>query len=213
MSGVDIAGLVEELQRWAAFESERSAAVLTRAADALTAQAAELAEARERTKKAVSETRAFWDVLVPKGGRCRDCADFDGRCQGDGPPCDPQAHALENLAKLTRQRDEALAALKGAEVAVKPLEWREVNPACHLADTPFGSVRVYRDGAWYGQWSKEGDEQSADFEAAKSAAQSDFETRIRSALVSGSVAAGHAVSEAPASSMAPGHSGSREEQS
>ncbi|MDR6826507.1 hypothetical protein J2X48_000689 [Bosea sp. BE271] len=100
--------------------------------------------------------------------------------------------ALENskarLADATNDpADSDLSSLrKGAEVAVKPLEWREVNPSCDLAETPFGSIRVYRDGTWYGQWSKEGDEQSADFEAAKSAAQSDFETRIRSALVSGS---------------------------
>jgi hypothetical protein len=63
-------------------------------------QAARLEEARDRTKAAVADTREFWRALIPEGPRCRDCADFDGHCQGDGPPCDPQAHALENLAKL-----------------------------------------------------------------------------------------------------------------
>lgn len=80
---------------------------------------AELAAAKERALKFHAETRAFWDALVPKGPRCRDCADFDGRCQGDGPPCAPQDHALENLAKL---KARALAAEAKAEGLAKALE-------------------------------------------------------------------------------------------
>jgi hypothetical protein len=44
---------------------------------------------------------ALWEAIA--GGpepRCRDCADFDGRCQGDGLPCDPQERALERVKLL-----------------------------------------------------------------------------------------------------------------
>jgi hypothetical protein len=44
---------------------------------------------------------ALWEAL--EGGaspRCRDCADFDGRCQGNGPACDPQERALERIKAL-----------------------------------------------------------------------------------------------------------------
>lgn len=57
-------------------------------------------DAERRSKETWQQLRAFWDRLIPPSPRCRDCADFDGRCQGDGPPCDPQAHALERLDKL-----------------------------------------------------------------------------------------------------------------
>ncbi len=74
----------------------------------LPALVALIEELRGRAAKSHAETRAFWDALVPKGPRCRDCADFDGRCQGDGPPCAPQEHALENLTKLKAERDRLL---------------------------------------------------------------------------------------------------------
>jgi hypothetical protein len=44
---------------------------------------------------------ALWEAL--EGGaspRCRDCADFNGRCQGNGLACDPQKRALERIKNL-----------------------------------------------------------------------------------------------------------------
>jgi hypothetical protein len=44
---------------------------------------------------------ALWEAL--EGGaspRCRDCADFNGRCQGNGPACEPQERALERIKAL-----------------------------------------------------------------------------------------------------------------
>lgn len=110
-------------------DSGIAAVLADRAAEALTSQSLSLSEAREEIErlradiavkaklltKSAKETRAFWDALIPKGGRCRDCADFDGRCQGDGPPCDPQAHALENLAKLQAASPDLSSLRKGAE--------------------------------------------------------------------------------------------------
>lgn len=98
----------------------------------------------------------------------------------------PVAHIAEwrKLISDLASPSPAASPASPSGVRVKPLEWREVNPDCHLAATPFGSIRVYRDGTWYGQWSTEGDEQSADFGAAKAAAQADYEARILSALAS-----------------------------
>jgi hypothetical protein len=58
--------------------------------------------------------RALWLALDdgPKP-RCRDCADFDGRCQGDGLPCDPQERALEQITRL-RERPASDCAIREA---------------------------------------------------------------------------------------------------
>jgi len=132
----DHSELVAELQarttsyRLGGPSSEHTALLLDQAATALSSQSLSLSEAREEIErlrsdiavkaklltKSAKETRAFWDALIPKGGRCRECADFDGRCQGDGPPCDPQAHALENLAKLQAASPDLSSLRKGAEI-------------------------------------------------------------------------------------------------
>ncbi len=92
---------------------------------------------------------------------------------------------------------------KGAEVAVKPLEWRAIERARsdedprteetgdHEATSPFGEYYIecgFGSDSYVWSVSFCGDflTDKDDPEAAKSAAQSDFETRIRSALVSGS---------------------------
>jgi hypothetical protein len=54
-----------------------------------------------KLKESHQQKLALWQAIA--GGpepRCRDCADFDGRCQGDGLPCDPQERALERIARL-----------------------------------------------------------------------------------------------------------------
>lgn len=100
-------------------------------------------EARARATENHAETRAFWDALVPKGPRCRDCADFDGRCQGDGPPCAPQEHALENLAKL---QSRALAAEAALPKAVADMKERAAKRIDQEADafTGFPEERILR---------------------------------------------------------------------
>lgn len=77
--------------------------------------------------KANRERSALWDALLPKHPRCRDCADFDGRCQGDGPPCDPQKRALEAASELKARAERAEASLAGrdAEIAKAVAEERE----------------------------------------------------------------------------------------
>jgi hypothetical protein len=91
---------------------------------------------------------------------------------------------------------------KGAEVAVKPLEWVEEQRrgtfVKYIARTPFGGYEVNGEFTamtasgpvvclpdWKGPLDSSG-RRAVSVEAAKSAAQSDFEARIRSALVSGS---------------------------
>lgn len=206
----DHSDLIEQIQAAAEITGDE---LLQAAASALSSQSLSLSEARveiERLRcdiavkaklltKSAKETRAFWDALIPKGGRCRECADFDGRCQGDGPPCDPQAHALENLAKLQSASPDLSSLRKGAEVVVKPLEWEETYYQSH--DTPPELTGWEAEGAcgyYHIKIEYTGFEASLDGvsffkigtfddpDRAKSAAQSDFETRIRSALVSGS---------------------------
>ncbi|WP_024516778.1 hypothetical protein [Bradyrhizobium sp. Tv2a-2] len=49
----------------------------------------------------------LWEAIA--GGpepRCRDCADFNGKCQGNGLPCDPQERALERVKQLRAQLAE-----------------------------------------------------------------------------------------------------------
>jgi hypothetical protein len=46
---------------------------------------------------------ALWTAL--DGGprpRCRDCADYNGRCPSDNLPCEPQDRALEQIENLRR---------------------------------------------------------------------------------------------------------------
>lgn len=227
MSGVDIAGLVEELRQALYTRKGERSALPDRAADALLAQAADLAEARGLIDRLrleaqihAGEARCHKATVHEAYQACSGATGEPGNWHGAEP-------IRKALSEATRQRDEALAALKGAEVAVKPLEWTEEcrngSYVRYVARTMIGGYTASTEFAvptangmrtvlptWHGPFSN-GATEVANLEAAKSAAQSDYETRIRSALVSGSVAAGHAVSEAPASSMAPGHSGSRED--
>lgn len=78
--------------------------------------------ARDKTQRAriaelVSASRdrsELWVAILPHGRRCRDCADYDGRCQGTGHPCDPQEHALEIISGM-KQRIAELEAELAAE--------------------------------------------------------------------------------------------------
>lgn len=58
-------------------------------------------ELMAKLKESHQHNLALWEAIA--GGpepRCRDCADFDGRCQGNGLPCDPQERALEQIKRL-----------------------------------------------------------------------------------------------------------------
>jgi hypothetical protein len=95
MSGVDIAGLVGRLRKlkvWDDHESNQSLG--DAAADALLAQAAELAEAN-------GKLAGRMDYLV-------------------GLATTADKHAIAAAESATRQRDEALAALKASEEALRP---------------------------------------------------------------------------------------------
>lgn len=69
------------------------------------------------------------------------------------------------------------------EVRVKKLEWGEGNFDCVIANTPFGLYRVFSDGGWCGLHSNGFIAKSNNpEEAAKVAAQADFERRVLSCL-------------------------------
>lgn len=98
----------------------------------------ELAEAKAAATKNHAETRAFWAALIPPSPRCRDCADFDGRCQGDGAPCDPQEHALENLGKIKSELSEAKARIGEAVAAERAACWQIAMDAARDCGTHYG---------------------------------------------------------------------------
>ena len=68
----------------------------------------EIDSLRALLRKSHQNCLAMWEAL--EGGpspRCRDCADFNGRCQGKGKACDPQERAMEQI-KLLRSSVEQL---------------------------------------------------------------------------------------------------------
>jgi hypothetical protein len=70
----------------------------------LNAAAARIEALETALKVSHQNCLALWEAL--EGGaspRCRDCADFNGRCQGNGPACDPQERALERIKALRGQ--------------------------------------------------------------------------------------------------------------
>lgn len=79
---------------------EPDAALIVAAVNALPGLLAENEALRAKLADAERERRALWSAIIPPGPRCRDCADFDGRCQGDGHPCEPQERALEIVARM-----------------------------------------------------------------------------------------------------------------
>ena len=99
----------------------------------------------------------------------------------------------------TAEIDAALAsrpASSDVRVVVKPLEWRKQSGACEIADTPWGAVAVQDEShalapkrwGWWMVGSGEDDSPSGygiDIDAAKAAAQADYERRILSAIIGG----------------------------
>lgn len=79
--------------------------------------------------------------------------------------------------------EDPVAALRPAgdsgEVAVKALEWNDNNIGVSYADTPFGRYRATNSGWWFGA---DHLTYAPSKEAAKSAAQAEYDRRIRSAL-------------------------------
>lgn len=115
---------------------------------------------------------------------------------------DEQARKLEALLEPHISWDDKPSALEDAlsatpgdgEVVVKPLEWREYS-GTWTAPTPFGIYRIYHypeDGRY--KWFIEGvfgsGATTSNCEAAKAAAQSDYEARIMSALAPRATVAG-----------------------
>ncbi len=78
---------------------------------------------------------ALWTAL--DGGpkpRCRDCADYNGRCPSDNLPCEPQDRALEQIANLQR-------------LAAKPADegWQRPRAFLDWAAEIFGPVASARE--------------------------------------------------------------------
>lgn len=106
---------------------------------------------------------------------------LDAEEMGEGPP------ASEHVAHWQKLHDDGTAALDAeTEVKVRELEW-EGDDGLHLrAKTAIGDYSVLlieNNGlsSWRGPMDRY--ENVETFEAAKAAAQADFERRIRSALV------------------------------
>lgn len=104
---------------------------------------------------------------------------------GDGDPAGMFDHHI--FAKLSDIR-----ALPAVQVTVKPLEWHNFDAWTHWAEGVCGTYHVEeRNGYWQVELRGGGlvhgvtqtdDTTPADLDAAKAAAQADYEARIRSAL-------------------------------
>lgn len=97
------------------------------------------------------------------------------------------ANAIENTCVTRKCRSDLSV---GQPVAVKPLEWSTQNShgwTVHVAKglgcTYEASAKVWNDGWIWGLAEDDSNFDAEDEEAAKAAAQQDYETRIRSALV------------------------------
>lgn len=118
---------------------EDNADAITKAVNLAPALIARLraAEAeRKAFKIAASNLRQLWGAIIPPGPRCRDCADFDGRCQGDGKPCDPQQHALELIEDLKARAGKAEAERDAWGEAITKV--MQQNPGFNWRDWPDG---------------------------------------------------------------------------
>ena len=129
MSGVDIAGLVESARALAGYNgtgaNDAIREALRDAADALLAQAAELAEAREESARRLKCMDRRADRIIELGEDCKSLWDQGMR---------HVAVAVE----ATRQRDEALAALKAAGERETALQdaLKDCIETFELAETP-----------------------------------------------------------------------------
>jgi hypothetical protein len=72
--------------------------------------ATEIVNLRAKLRDSHQNCLAMWEAL--EGGpspMCRDCADFNGRCQGNGPACEPQERAMERIKHLRTSVERASA--------------------------------------------------------------------------------------------------------
>lgn len=80
---------------------------------------------------------ALWTAL--DGGpkpRCRDCADYNGKCPSDNLPCEPQDRALEQIANLHRR----LAAKPADEGLDIPRVMDVIRSRWNFEETDFGAI-------------------------------------------------------------------------
>lgn len=97
-------------------------------------------------------------------------------------------HRVAYAKMLTASPPPAASPASPSGVRVKPLEWIGLSDSC-IAHTPFGVYKVAQAGETVNMFIARSELPKsfhATLDEAKAAAQSDFETRIRSALVSGS---------------------------
>lgn len=124
------------------------------------------------------------DYAMQYGGRCRDCADNFGVCPGSGLPCEPKdarraiRHVLTAIAYGTKH-GYLTAAPDTQAPAVKALEWVLMNDgATYNAASILG-----RWARWDGHYMPPDGRAGIPCDDPVAAAQADYESRIRSALI------------------------------
>lgn len=156
----------------------------------------ELVEARKQLD-AISAAIGSTRFMDPPDGGDVSLVDQVRRMRAELEAKEARLAALENCKPVladapSKSPDSDLSSLrKGAEVAVKPLEWdlsRMARGYPAKAVSIFGNYTAWEieDGFWMSPEAHCGRRAGVGLQSALDAAQSDFETRIRSALVSGS---------------------------
>jgi len=152
-------------------------------------------DTREDILSLAAEAERPWryDIQYGPEGEANYAWVYDGRGQ---MICTTRTHHAANIVEAMNRAAPTppAAGAPGQEpVAVKPLEWidhtkGEGCPQRRLARLPFGRLVIFQfgsDDAWYAGWDGPDGKFVGSTEAeAKAAAQTDFERRIRSALVS-----------------------------
>lgn len=157
-------------------------AMMLAAADALSSQSLSLSEAREEIERLRGLLNANGKPRFNEAMRRLEAAEHEARVHSDA--ADGYRDELLSLRASLR---------KGAEVAVKPLVWNEYETEGEVdrwdAETALGSF--YEISTEFDGYSVSNDQVHSyqrfyTPDEAKAFAQSDYEARIRSALVSGS---------------------------
>jgi hypothetical protein len=152
---------------------------------------AELAQARDDAQAAVARAEKAEQERVTEWNRRRDA---EGSRNAAFAACDTMRAERDRLAAANVALEAKLARLVGSRdaVRVKPLEWGHGEAHCPLGVYKIDSGQASGGGRWW-SWALNPDESDPFFmwqnannadseEAAKAAAQADYEARILAAL-------------------------------
>jgi hypothetical protein len=126
--------------------------------DALASERTAREKAEAACKRAAGNWHKIVDAVIEPGPMCRDCADFDGTCQGGEAPCDPTEHVIWKFKRIEAALAASQEEVKRLREALEPFakagevklcgEWRDDERFGHTDVTfylTFGDLRRARE--------------------------------------------------------------------